>query len=580
MDIIFVLTMAKCPHRLVSGRQCDLSYGIGRFPRLLLAGMSVLVVAPANAAAQSSHTAWAETFSGSPTEEYLRLLQVAGMVEMQPWGLRPFGPQQLARLTPASDDHPWAQRIDFTQPRSTRPVFALVRPATEIRLNSAFPAGSNDGPTWAGRGLTVTLAGGFATRAGPLSLVLAPTWFHAQNSSFTLQPNGQSGDLVYADARFPTGIDRPQAFGDGSYSRLDPGESTLRLDALGIAAGISSASQWWGPAAFHPVLLGTNAGGFPHAFFGTARPVSLRVIRLHGRLNWGRLDQSRFSPVTGSEYFRSIDEPGTRRFMAGLVLTAEPTFLPGLELGLSRFFHEGWPEGGLTGRHFRLPIETLFKQNIVDTLVATGQNQLLSVFARWVVPSARLEVYAERGKDDHSWDARDLILETEHSASTTFGMAKVWPGPGRLTALRAEVINYQSPANAALRLEPGFYPHSVLRQGHTHRGQLLGTNVGAGSGSGAIVSVERYTRRGKLGISLARDQVDRPLRAPATMPESEVKTTLQLEAIRFAPLADITARVGLTDARRWNFSSHTTNLSFMLGARAALPGRSRARPGT
>ena len=33
----------------------------------------------------------------------------------------------------------------------------------------------------------------------------------------------------------------------------------------GFTAGVSTANQQWGPSADLPLLLGTNAAGFPHA---------------------------------------------------------------------------------------------------------------------------------------------------------------------------------------------------------------------------------------------------------------------------------------------------------------------------
>ncbi len=90
-------------------------------------------------------------------------------------------------------------------------------------------------------------------------------------------------------------IDLPQHFGDGPYTRVDPGQSSLRLDARGVAAGLSTANQHWGPAAEHPLLLGSNAPGFLHAFLGTSEPVDVWIGSLHGRVVYGRLRQSGYS---------------------------------------------------------------------------------------------------------------------------------------------------------------------------------------------------------------------------------------------------------------------------------------------
>ncbi|HUF66474.1 MAG TPA: hypothetical protein VMM17_10925 [Gemmatimonadaceae bacterium] len=154
---------------------------------------------------QDRGAVWAEAFTASVVEEYLRLLQIAGIAGSEPWSIRPLGPEQLARLSPGPAEHPWSARFRFSA--APRTAFEVVRPSWEIRFNSAFPAGSNDGPTWAGRGFTGSVSGGIAARMGPVSLRLVPTLFRAQNSAFTLQPNGRTDYLRYADGRFPDGID-------------------------------------------------------------------------------------------------------------------------------------------------------------------------------------------------------------------------------------------------------------------------------------------------------------------------------------------------------------------------------------
>ena len=54
-----------------------------------------------------------------------------------------------------------------------------------------------------------------------------------------------------------------------AYTRLDPGQSTIRLDFPAVTLGASTANQQWGPGSTHPLLLGNNAPGFTHLFLGT-----------------------------------------------------------------------------------------------------------------------------------------------------------------------------------------------------------------------------------------------------------------------------------------------------------------------
>ena len=62
-------------------------------------------------------------------------------------------------------------------------------------------------------------------------------------------------------------------------------------------------------------LLSNNAPGFPHLFLGTGDPVNIWVGQLQARVFWGRLDQSAYSPVSGSAHFytRGSDWNGPSR---------------------------------------------------------------------------------------------------------------------------------------------------------------------------------------------------------------------------------------------------------------------------
>ena len=166
-------------------------------------------------------------FAGGELENYLRYLQTLGLVPAYPWGLRAFSPAELDRVFPRDTTHPWAARYNLVP----RPVGGLsvdwVAPTVSARVNSTFPYGYNDGPIWAGKGITFAAQAGVAVHRGPVSLTLAPMGFVAQNAAFRLEPNGQAGPLTYADGLNPTFIDLPQRFGGSSYAQLDPGQSTV-----------------------------------------------------------------------------------------------------------------------------------------------------------------------------------------------------------------------------------------------------------------------------------------------------------------------------------------------------------------
>jgi hypothetical protein len=526
-----------------------------------LAWLVAWSVAPA-AAQERSRPVQGEITAGSELESYLRTLQVGGLAPYHPWAIRGFAPRELDRLADVDSVHPWGDRYELSAPRSG---LHWVAPRGDLVFNSTFPYGINNGPRWAGRGVTAAARFGVAGRWGPLSFSVIPEAFVAQNAAFALADNGFSGDSAYASAIAPNAIDLPQRFGDGAYGRVDPGESGVRIDLPVVAFGAGTGAQAWGPAQVHPVILGTNAGGFSHLFLGTSEPVNVGLGRVHGRLVWGRLHHSEFALM------RPDTDP--RRMMSGLVGVFTPRWVPGLEIGASRFFHSPWPEDGFSLDTFLKPLEGLLKQSL-DTGLADNNdpdNQIASVFARWSFPAAGFEAYAEFGREDHSWNRRDLLLEPDHISAYMLGFRRVWQraGGAELLALRGEVVNGYRSHLERTRHQSLFYVHSAMRQGHTHRGQILGSPAVFG-GSGGMLALDRYHSAGRWSAQLTRLVAgELPGHAAPRLVEPraiDVMHGVELDGVFFLRGLDLHARLSAIQNLNRNFQDDRFNLGVAVGA--------------
>jgi hypothetical protein len=374
--------------------------------------------------------------------------------------------------------------------------------------------------------------------------------------------NRETGPMRFADAARPRQIDLPQRFGDDAYMRIDPGQSTLRLDLAGVAAGVSTADQAWGPAIEMPLILGANAGGFPHVFVGSAAPVPVGIGRLHGRVVWGDLAQSEYTPVAGN---------GSRRFMTGWVMTFLPAGLRGLEIGASRFFHNHWPEGGLRADDLLQPLQPLLKENLGETGVggdrrSDSANQIASVHARWVLPRSGFELFGEFARDDHSWDRRDFLLEPDHESAYMLGGRKVWVRDGQLLTLRAELVESAVSHIRQVRDQAPFYIHYRTPQGHTLRGQVLGSPAAYGGG-GSVVALESHTRAGRWHLDWTRTRVrgGRSVEEPGV----DVVHSVGGEALLFRGGVDATAGV----RGNWNLNRHYQGNAFSVTAELGLRAR-------
>jgi hypothetical protein len=390
-------------------------------------------------------------------------------------------------------------------------------------------------------------------RWGPVSAVVAPIFFRAENT------DPGPDELNRED------IDFPERFGDAPYSRIDPGQSTVRVDLRYVTFGISTANQHWGPVGDLPLIMGSNAPGFPHVFLGTSEPVNVWAASLHARLVWGRLTTSPGAATPADS---------THRLASALVVSLTPRGAPGLEIGLSRFFNVPWPEDGLGRSDLTRPLDHFLKRSAdyyEGNRVDIRDDQLVSVFARWVAPRSGFEVYGEYGREDYNFDRRDFIVEPDHTGAYSLGIRKAWQRGHGFDALRIEVLNSRPSHLARVRPQGAFYSH-VNNLGHTNRGQILGTNSGFG-GAGSIIALDRYSPSGRLTVSWERilRQARETFPDPAVKydPDAmDVQHAIRVDRLIFARGFDLVPAVtGVYEMNR-NFGGDAFNLKVELQMQA------------
>jgi hypothetical protein len=471
---------------------------------------------------------------GSEAERYLRVLQVAGLTSPYPWSLRGFSPREAERVLPSPATlHPWQESWSSPGSGRGRGRLGWVEPEIGILFNSTIPSGENDGALWAGKGFTTLARAGAWARLGPFHLRLAPEVFWTQNASFRLAPNGRTGEEALRDPRFPGDIDHPQRFGGWEYTRLDPGFSALHLELPLLTVGASGASQWWGPSLHYPLMLGNNAGGFPHAFVQTGGPLNLGLARLHARILGGRLDQSPYSPVQEGE---------TRRFISGALLVLTPRGLPGLEVGAHRMAGTVWPEGGIgwaeVGRPFRDVVGSLGEGREPRQRASSG-GSVLPVG----LPGGGVRGVCRGPPGGLRQGSPPLHRGTRRSHGpglrlpAGLGPAGGKPGgpQGRGGELRAPPLGTEDRSRDG-STDPRPLPryiHSGVRQGHTQHGQILGSPTAYG-GSGWTLGVDRYGRRGRWSVDVSRAlRLDwlPTVPGPAEVNRAEVGYTMRVEGV-------------------------------------------------
>jgi hypothetical protein len=221
-----------------------------------------------------------------------------------------------------------------------------------------------------------------------------------------------------------------------------------------------------------------------------------------------------------------------------------------------------------------------------------GDNQLLSVFMSWVLRESGFEVYGEYAREDHWEDANDLLMQLDHSRGYTIGLEKVFTlrSGEHLLRVSAEATMLGNAATSQSgRSGATFYVHDQVRQGYTHRGQLLGAPIGPGSDA-QYVGVDYL--KGKLlgGLYYERVRYDndtyyRHFAFERVHRGHDAEWTVGARGGHALPNVQITADLGYSTRHNREFVvllnedriSREHNLSFTFGA-AWIPPAPRSVP--
>jgi len=354
------------------------------------------------------------------------------------------------------------------------------------QVNTHHPYGINDGSMVQAKGYQTQISGGVFAQLGPLTIQLRPEYVYAENKSFQKlsdAPNGIFWNIPVS--RVYNSIDLPDRFGDGQYSKLSWGQSSIRLNAGPVSAGLSNENLWWGPGVRNSLLMTNNASGFKHLTLNTIRPIKTYIGSFEGQIIGGRLEQSGVASPEGPDY---VNKPKDWRYLSGLVVTYQPKWVPNFFLGIERVFMVNHRQmGNSFGDYFPIfsaPEKSSYTAadgtNVED---AAERDQYISFFTRYVLPEAKAEIYFEYGRNDHSYNSRDGIVEPEHSRAYVAGFRKLitLPRADEYIQLGIEVTQLQMPSTQFLRATPPWYRHHQVTDGYTNNGQVIGAGIGPGS---------------------------------------------------------------------------------------------------
>lgn len=456
---------------------------------------------------------------GTPViEDYYRLLQLNGELDSSiSFSLRPLTASALSKMAgdnifrPDTNrrDSSWLKWNGIETFQRGKGGLMLLPISWEQQVSSHHPYGWNDGSMIPARGYQTRFSGGFFAKYGPLSIQLRPEFIFARNRNFKgFNTEHASITWFYYYSTYLNLTDIPERFGEGSYTKANWGQSSVRLNFEPISLGISNENLWWGPGKRSSLIMSNNAPGFKYLTLNTTRPVSTPIGSFEGQMIAGRLENSGYLPQEVNRVYEGSflynPKRDDWRYLSGLTFIYQPKWVPGLFLGLNRVFQ--MYHNDMDGK---LDDYIPFLQPFQKEKTQEGdkqRDQLASVFLRYLLREAKAEIYFEYGRNDHSENIRDFLMQPEHSRAYIAGFSKVFPiGRKKDEYIMAnlEVTQLSQPSTSLMRDAGSWYVHGQIRQGYTNEGQVLGAGIGPGSNLQSF-DVSWYGGLRRLGLRFER----------------------------------------------------------------------------
>jgi hypothetical protein len=200
-------------------------------------------------------------------------------------------------------------------------------------------------------------------------------------------------------------------------------------------------------------------------------------------------------------------------------------------------------------------------------------DQKLAFYFRWDFVESGFEVYGEWGREDHALDKRDILGQPDHTRAYVLGTRKRSQIDDRMSVTTTIEQTVLSNTNTYLVRPTGsWYGHNLIRQGHTNRGQLLGSSLGpGGEGQYALIEIDRGKHQ--LAVDLERAVRNRDLQIEFADFDRKKWVDLAI-GIRYryeAPYFSIRTMLAIIHSRNAYYDENLTPTNLFVGTGIEIP---------
>jgi hypothetical protein len=389
----------------------------------------------------------------------------------------------------------------------TKDIVQSISLNYDQQSNSLQPISFNDGNMYPARGWQERYSYGVNLKLLIFDINYQPEKLVVQNLTQEYY-RGNTGDGNFMFKYFgmvANNIDNFRQFGYEKIEETTLGQSRAGIKFKYISAGISNENMWWGPGKRNSLVFTNNASGFQHYYLKTVEPIKTYIGNFEFAGVVGKLEPTKYTDIDQSlldicqpcKVFKNLDE----REIDGITINYQPKWIPNFYVGYAyarQFYRHATDAVGDTVNFFS---KDLPKQEIG------------SMFFRFAMPEDHAEFYGEMGLPNEApWPWK--FFKERMRPGFVFGATKLVPLKlfdsylsinvefTQLQLMNTRDILYEGYPTAGGKRN-SWYLNTIVKQGWSNNGQLMGSSIGPGSNNQSI-SLSWNKGYNKIGVFVER----------------------------------------------------------------------------
>ena len=390
---------------------------------------------------------------------------------------------------------------------TTKDIVQSVNFTFDQQNNSLQPISFNDGNMYPARGWQERYSYGVNLKLLIFDINYQPEKLTVQNLNQEYYA-GNTGDGNFMFKYFgmvANHIDNFRQFGNDRIEETTLGQSRAGIKFKYIAAGVSNENIWWGPGKRNSLVFTNNAAGFQHYYLKTFEPIKTYIGNFEIDGVVGKLETTKFTDIDQlllnacevCKVYKNLDE----REIDGITINYQPKWIPNFYIGYAysrQFYRNATNALGDT--------VNFFSKNL-------PKQEVGSLFFRFAMPEDHAEFYGEMGMPNEApWPWK--FFKERMRPAFVFGATKLVPLKflDSYLSLNVEFAQLQlmNPKDIFYSGSPfaggkpnSWYLSTIVQQGWSNNGQLMGSSIGPGSNNQSI-SLSWNKGYNKLGIFVER----------------------------------------------------------------------------